>query len=93
MATTGDMLKAVYTRDKIDANIVEVNAVATTSIDDFKADVSSIDLSTIPADVWAYVTRELTVAAGLTPEQEVKLDTIITELSNVPDDVWNKVIP
>ena len=57
--------------------------------EDWKADISSIDLSTIPSEVWTYVTRELTVAAGLTPEQEAKLDQIITNLSNIPTDVEN----
>ncbi len=56
--------------------------------DEWKA--SKIDLSGIPAEVWNYVSRELTVAAGLTQNQESKLDTIISELSTVPDKVWSK---
>ena len=61
--------------------------------DTYKADISSIDLSTIPADVWTYVTRELTVAAGLTPEQEAKLDEIIIDISEIPALVLDEVAP
>lgn len=51
------------------------NALGTyTNKDDWKA-----ELSGIPAEVWGYVTREPTVAAGLTPTQEAKLDEIIVE--------------
>jgi len=68
--------------------------------EDYKADVSNLEvgLSGVPADVWSYVTRELTVAAGLTPEQEAKLDEIITDISEVPtavenaDATWGKII-
>ena len=38
------MLRTIYERNKIDANIIEVNGVAAT-IDDFKADVSEAGLT------------------------------------------------
>ncbi len=76
-----------------DVNIVSVNNIPVTSVDDFKADVSSIDLSSIPAEVWTYVTRELTVAAGLTPAQEAKLDEIIVDISEIPSLVLDEVAP
>ena len=43
----------------------------------------SVDLSTIPADVWTYVQRELTVAAGLTAEQETTLNQILIDIQNI----------
>jgi hypothetical protein len=48
--------------------------------DDFKA-----DLSAIPQQVWEYVSRTLTVDAGLTSEQEEKLDQIITDIAALPE--------
>ena len=66
-------------------NIVSVAGTTVTSVDDFKADTVNVDLSGIPADVWSYVTRELTVAAGLTPVQEAKLDQILTDVNSTLD--------
>ena len=68
-----------------DANIISVAGTEVTSVDDFKANTVDVDLSSIPEDVWTYVTRELTVAAGLTPEQEAKLDQIITDVNSTLD--------
>ena len=72
------------------ANVKHVNDVAVTSVDDFKAD--AIDLSGIPAEVWSYVSRELTAAAGLTAEQEAKVDQALIDISQVPTRVWNYTI-
>ena len=47
--TAGDMLRAIYDTQQTataDVNIVEVNGVPTTSIADFKADVTSVGLKT-----------------------------------------------
>ncbi len=56
----------------------------------------------IPTEVWNYVTRELTVAAGLTPEQETKLfslinvdgkiDILTAKVDLIPDSILDKVI-
>ena len=73
------------------SNIVSVQGIDVNSVDDFKADTVNVDLSGIPADVWSYVTRELTVAAGLTPDQEAKLDEIIVDISEVPPKVLLEV--
>ena len=81
------MLKAIFDEQNNtpSVNITEVNGSPVSSINEFKADVSNlnVDLSTIPQAVWEYVTRELTVAAGLTPEQEAKLDQIILDIQNI----------
>lgn len=63
-----------------------------TNKDDYKADTSTIDLSTVPADVWAHDSRELTVASGLTVAQEQKLDDIIIDVADVPDAILNTVV-
>lgn len=82
-----------------DVNIIAVAGEPVASIDEFKADTVNVDLSTIPQAVWEYVTRELTVAAGLTPEQEAKLDQMLIDIDNVPTstenatEVWNHVLP
>lgn len=68
-----------------DVNIVSVKSEPIASIDDFKADTVNVDLSTIPQAVWEYVTRELTVTAGLTPAQEAKIDQLILDVNSVQD--------
>jgi len=83
-----------------DVNVVSVGGTSVTSPNDLKADIVEIanevesrtltvDLSTIPQSVWEYVTRELTVAAGLTPEQEAKLDTVINDITNIDSKLDN----
>lgn len=74
------------------SDIISVTGVPVASIDEFKADLSGIDLSSVPAAVWSYTTRELTVAAGLTPAQEAKLDAIPTAAENATA-VWEYNIP
>lgn len=51
-----------------------------TNKDDWKA-----TLTGIPAAVWGYVTRSLTVATGLTAEQEAKLDNIESNTDRLLD--------
>ena len=57
MPKAGDMLVAVYesigqgSSEVVDANIVSVNDVLTTSVDDFKADSVNVDYDLI-ANVW-----------------------------------------
>jgi hypothetical protein len=66
-----------------DVNIIKVNGISVNSINDFKADNVTVDLSTIPQDVWAYTTRDLTVPSGMTPEQELKLDNIQISIDEI----------
>jgi len=73
----------------VDVNIVSVNGTPVESIEDFKANEVDIDLSGIPQSVWEYVTRELTVAAGLTEEQEQKLDKIISDIQEINTNNWS----
>lgn len=60
----------------VSANVVKVNGVAVSSINDFKTAEVTVDLSTIPQDVWTYGSRALTAAAGLTTEQAAKLNSL-----------------
>ena len=58
MPKAGDMLVAVYesigqgSSEVVDANIVSVNDVLTTSVDDFKADSVNVDYDLIANAVW-----------------------------------------
>ena len=100
--TSVDDFKADVSNLSADVNVVEVGGVSVASVDDFKADMPTVDLSTIPADVWSYVTRELTVSIGLTAEQEEKLfsivsvdnkiDILTTKVDLIPDAILDKVI-
>lgn len=47
------------------------------------SDSPTVGFEDIPSDVWNYVSRELTVAAGLTPEQEAQLDNILSEVQSI----------
>ena len=82
----GIMLKAIYDEQNNtpSVNITEVNGSPVSSIDEFKADVSNldVDLSTIPQAVWEHVPRTLTEILGLTPEQEDTLNQILIEVQN-----------
>jgi len=49
------------------------------------AKLMSLDTSSIPASVWSYVSRTLSVAAGLTPEQEAKIDSVVSKLNTTLD--------
>ena len=46
-----------------------------------EGDINSLD--DIAQFVWTYVSRELTVASGMTPEQEEKLDQILIDIQNI----------
>jgi len=54
---------------------------------------NTVNLNSISTDVWTYLTRELTVASGLTPEQETKIDNIIVDISEIPALVLDEVAP
>ncbi len=64
--------------------------------------INRIYMDNIPANVWSYVTRELTVSVGLTPAQEDKLfslinvdgkiDILTAKVDFLPDSILNKVI-
>lgn len=60
--------------------------------DDWKADVSNIDLSSVPEDVWNYAIRTLTSEIGMTPEQEAKLDKLLIDVSSIPTKVLDEVV-
>lgn len=46
--------------------------------------LQNVDLSNVPADVWAYAVRTLTTAAGLTEEQVALLEGIKTQTDLLP---------
>lgn len=78
------------------ADIVSVNSTPVT-LDDFKATISSVDLSGIPADVWGYINRSLTDpwdAAELhgaldsyTNKDTWKAD--VSSLAGLPANIWS----
>ena len=70
-----------------DVNIISVNGGAVDSVDDFKA-----DLSTIPFDVWDCDTRTLTETLGLTAEQEAKLDQILINIDTQATSIKNTTV-
>ena len=70
-----------------DVNIVSVNGIAVQSIEDFKADVTLI-----PQNVWAYVSRTLTDPLGLTPAQEAKIDQILLNIEEEAKKIKNTTI-
>ena len=70
-----------------DVNIISVNGIAVQSIEDFKADVTLI-----PQNVWAYVSRTLTEPLGLTPTQELKIDQILLNIEEEAKKIKNTTI-
>lgn len=51
--------------------------------------LGSLTTSSIASAVWNYVTRSLTVASGLTPDQSAKLDDIYNDVNWIPYNIWN----
>lgn len=70
----------------LDANIKSVQGTAVSDISDFNSGAAAeIDYGIVASSVWSYVSRELTVAAGLSPAQETTLNNILNKLSTTLD--------
>ena len=101
--TAGAMLVDVFSRTSTDANIISVNDVATTSVDDFKADAFStqVDVNVVGvngepvviedfrADVTKVDVNILEVnGISVSSVDDFKADVVEVDLSTIPAAVW-----
>jgi hypothetical protein len=73
-------ISTLATHTDVDNAVTSIKGASSKDLTQVFNNTPSID----PATVWAYSTRTLTVASGLTPAQELKIDGIKTKTDNLP---------